>query len=197
MAYLPSGVFTSLHGRRLGLMLSRLVSPTRDGVFPMVAVSSVAASTAITASSTETAFSTGSYTLKKGTLEPGSIIRVRFQGIATSTNSTDTLQIKLYIGGLSGTAILTGTATDVADNAAFWGEANIVIRTIGATGTLVASGMHSIVPAATNVAVPVYTLTASTTVDTTADQAVTVSGKWSSTNAGNSCRLDMFTVEIV
>lgn len=197
MAYVPSGVFTSLHGRRLGLMIGRLVSPTRDGVFPMVGYASAAASAALTASSTETAFSTGSYTVKKGTLDPGSIIRVRFQGIATATNSTDTLQIKLYIGGILGTAILTGTATDVADNAAFWGEANIVIRTIGASGTFVANGSHSIVPAATNVAVPVYALTASTAIDTTVDQVVAVSGKWSTTSASNSCRLDMFTVELV
>lgn len=154
----------------------------------------VAASAALTASSTETLV--GSLSIPANTLVAGSVIKFRFQGIATATNSSDTLTIKAYIGGLAGTAVLTGTATDATNNDIFTGEGMIVIRTAGANGTLVAVGSSNIVPAATGVAVPVYQITASTAVDTTAAQVVGVSAKWSTTSASNSCRLDIFCVEI-
>lgn len=160
-----------------------------------VVYSSTAASTALTGSSTETLLDT-SYSIPASTLVAGSVIKVRFQGIATSTNSTDTLTVKLYIGGLSGTAVLTGTATDVANNNIFTGEAMIQIRTAGSSGTMVAIASGSIVPAATRVAVPVYQNTASTTIDTTAAQVVGVGAQWSTTSGSNSCRLDIMVVEI-
>lgn len=160
-----------------------------------VVYSATAASTALTASSTETLLDT-SYSIPANTLVAGSVIKVRFQGIATATNSTDTLTIKLYIGGLAGTAVLTGTATDVANNDIFTGEALIQVRTAGASGTMVAVASGNIVPAATRVAVPVYQITASTTLDTTAAQVVGVGAKWSTTSGSNSCRLDLMVVEI-
>jgi hypothetical protein len=155
---------------------------------------SVAASAAHAASTTETLFDT-QYSIPANTLVAGSVIKVRFQGIATATNSTDTLTVKLYIGGLSGTAILTGTATDATNTDIFTGEALIQIRTAGASGTLVAVASGNIVPAATRVAVPVYQITASTTIDTTAAQVIGVGADWSTTGA-NSARLDIMVVEI-
>jgi hypothetical protein len=97
---------------------------------------------------------------------------------------------------LSGTAILTGTATDVANDDIFTGEALIQIRTAGGSGTLVAVGSMSIVPAASGTAVPVYQIVASTSIDTTAAQVVGVGADWSTNNAGNSARLDIMAVEI-
>lgn len=154
-----------------------------------------AASTAITASSTETAFSTN-YTIPANSLRAGSVIKVRFQGIATATNSTDTLTIKLYIGGLTGTAIFTSSATDATNNDIFSGEGIIVIRTIGSSGTFVASGSYTKVEGASGTASRVDFITASTAIDTTTSKLVTASGTWSSTNAGNSCRMDIFSVEV-
>lgn len=154
----------------------------------------VAAGTALTGSSTETLL--GSYSIPANTLAAGTVIKVRFQGIATATNSSDTLTVKLYIGGLSGTAVLTGTATDATNNDIFTGEVLIQIRTAGASGTLVAVASGNIVPAATGVAVPVFQITASTAVDTTAAQVIGVGGKWSTTSGSNSCRLDILVVEI-
>lgn len=155
----------------------------------------VAAGTALTASSTETLL--GSYSIPASTLKAGTVVKVRYQGIATATNSTDTLAVKLYIGGLSGTALLTGTATDVANNNIFAGEALIQIRTDGASGTFVAVGTHTDVHAASGTATHgICEITASTTVDTTAAQVIGVSGTWSTTSGSNSCRLDILVVEI-
>jgi hypothetical protein len=160
-----------------------------------VVYNAVAASAAHTATTDEALFDK-QYSIPANTLKAGSVVKVRFQGIATGSNSTDTLTIKLYIGGLSGTAVLTGTATDATNNDVFTGEAMICIRTAGASGTLVAVASGNIVPAATRVAVPVYQITASTAIDTTAAQVVGVGIDWSTNNAGNTARLDIMVVEI-
>lgn len=161
-----------------------------------VVYSSVAASAAHSNTTTEALFDK-QYSIPANTLVAGSVIKVRYQGIATATNSSDTLLIKLYIGGLSGTAILTGTATDVADNNIFAGEALIQIRTAGASGTLVAVGTHTDVPAASGTATHGITeITASTTIDTTAAQVIGVGADWSVASASNSARLDIMVVEI-
>jgi len=154
-----------------------------------------AASTAISASSTETAFDTN-YTIPANTLRAGSVIKVRFQGIATATNSTDTLTIKLYLGGLTGTAIFSSSATDAVNSDIFAGEAIIVIRTIGATGTFVASGNFTKVEGASGTATRVDAIVASTAIDTTTSKLVTASGTWSTTSGSNSCRMDIFSVEV-
>lgn len=161
-----------------------------------LAYANVAASTAHTNTTTEALFDT-KYSIPANTLKAGSVIKVRFQGIATATNSTDTLTIKLYIGGLAGTALLTGTATDVANNNIFAGECTIIIRTIGASGTFVAVGTHTDVPAASGTAAhDICEITASTAIDTTAAQVIGVGADWSVADAGNSCRLDIMVVEI-
>jgi hypothetical protein len=155
-----------------------------------------AASAAHTATTDEALFDV-QYSVPANTLIAGSVIKVRYQGIATATNSTDTLTVKLYIGGLAGTALLTGTATDVANNNIFAGECTLVVRTAGASGTFVAVGTHTDVPAASGTAAHSITeITASTTIDTTAAQVIGVGVDWSTTNAGNSCRLDLLLVEI-
>lgn len=154
-----------------------------------------AASSAHT-NTTDAALFDKTYSIPANTLVAGSVVKIRFQGIATATNSSDTLTIKLMIGGVSGTALLTGTATDVADNNIFCGEFTLVVRTSGASGTCVGVGSHSDVPAASGTAVPVYEILASTTIDTTAAQQIGVWADWSVANAGNSARLDILTVEI-
>lgn len=159
--------------------------------------SNTAASAAHTNTTTEALFDK-QYSIPANTLWAGAVIKIRYQGIATATNGTDTLLVKLYLGGLSGTALLTGTATDVADNNIFAGEATVVIRTIGASGTFVAVGTHTDVPAASGTATHGITeITASTAIDTTVAQVIGVGADWSVANAGNSARLDILTVEIV
>lgn len=197
-------IVTSIEGRRFGIdRYGRLIINHSTGLLgsagnfriPYLAYSNVAASTAISNLTAETAFDT-SHSIPANSLQPGEVIRVRFQGIATSTNSTDTLLIRLRIGGVAGTALLTGTATDVANNNIFAGEAQITIRTIGASGTFVAVGTHTEVPAASGTAVHDITeITASTTIDTTAAQVINATATWSVASSSNSCRMDVFTVE--
>lgn len=165
-----------------------------NAVSKMVYVNT-AASTAISNTASETAFD-ASYTIPANSLRAGDVIKVRYQGIATATNSTDTLLVRLRIGGLSGTALLVGTATDVANNNVFGGEFTLIVRTVGSSGTVVGVGTHVEAPAASGTASQAtMEILGSTTLDTTADQAVVVTATWSVANAGNSCRLDVMLVE--
>lgn len=160
-----------------------------------VAYRNVAASTAHSDTTTEALFDT-QFSIPANTLKAGSVVKIRFQGIATSTNSSDTLTIKLYIGGLSGTAILTSSATNATNDDIFEGDAIIVVRTAGASGTFVATGSFTKVEAASGTATRVSAITASTAIDTTAAQVVGVGADWSVASSSNSCRLDIMVVEI-
>lgn len=155
-----------------------------------------AASTAISNSTVEALFST-QYSIPANTLVAGSLIKVRFQGIATATNTTDTLAIKLYIGGLAGTALISIAATDVANNDVFTGEYELIVRTAGASGTMAGVGTFKSIPAAEGTMTVKDDILASTTLDTTAAQVVGVSATWSVASASNSVRLDFMRVQIL
>lgn len=155
------------------------------------------AGTALTNSTTRTALA--SYTIKAGTLRAGSRIRVRAHVIATSTNSTDTLLLDIG-GAVGGTpaALCSSSAVDVANNDIGYFDLDIVIRTIGASGTLVIGGgqyTKTLAQLDTAVAKPFFL--ASTTVDTTADIVLGIYGTWSVASASNSCRADVFNVDVI
>ena len=147
-----------------------------------------AASAAVTNTTTETAFDKTAI-FPAGSLNEGDVLQIFAQGIATATNSTDTLKAKLYIGS---TAICDTGALDVANNDIFIIDAKVIIRTTGASGTLIGAGWGYIgTPGTANVK---PFLLASTAVDTTAAQTISAKATWSVANAGNSCRLDMLSV---
>lgn len=151
--------------------------------------SSVAASANITNTSAETAFDI-SYTIPANTLKAGDVLQIRAFGLAPTTNSTDTLIIKVKIG----TSILVTSATvDVADADMFVADCTLSVRTAGASGTTVASGLIVL-------GVPITATTrggslASATLDTTATQAITVTATWSVASTSNIVRLDQLAVQ--
>lgn len=156
-----------------------------------VLYTNVAASAALTASSTETAFDK-SFTVPANQLQIGDTVRIRGQVIASATNSTDTLTVKVYIGGIAGTLLASSGALDVANSDICVFDVLLTVRTIGATGTFVASGLMTIgVPGTATVKTFAV---ASTTIDTTATQQIAVSGQWSTTSGSNSCRLDQLLI---
>lgn len=155
----------------------------------------LAAGTAHTSTTTEALI--GSYSIPANTLVAGSVIEVEYQGIATAATNSDTLTVKLYIGGLTGTALLTGTATNATTNDIFSGKCTVVIRTAGTSGTLVATGHHTDAPAASGTAtIGIAEVTASTAINTQAAQVIGVGADWSTADVNNSCRLDVLVVKI-
>lgn len=173
------GIVTSL-GKGIGSHLLK--------VGGLLAVA-LAAGTAVTNTTVET--TSHSETLAANELDAGTTLEIECQGIATATNGTDTLTVKLYIGA---TVIATVAATDVANNDIYHIRATVVIRTAGAGGTLVATGFVSNL-AADGTAVSKPFKLASTAIDTTAAQIVAVKHTWSVANAGNSSRNDVFVIK--
>lgn len=158
----------------------------------------VAAGTALTNTTDETALST--FTIPANTLVAGSTIRVRAAGIATATNSTDTLTVQLKLDTSataigSAESIVTTGATDVANNDIYEIDACIVVRTAGSSGTAVAVG--TFVPMDAPATSRQSVLKASFTIDTTSANVLQITGDWSVANTGNSCRSDIFVVDIV
>jgi len=151
----------------------------------------VAASAAHTNTTTAADFDK-SHSIPANTLRVGDIIRIRGQAIATATNSTDTLTLLLTVGGVT---IATTGAVDVANGDIGYFECDVVVRTIGASGTIVAAGVQALGVPGTVTAKPF--LLASSTLDTTAAAVVAVNADWSVANAGNSARLDVLNVEII
>lgn len=147
-----------------------------------------AASTAVSNTTSETAFDK-SITVPANTVQVGDTFRITGQVIATSTNSTDTLNVKLKIGS---TVIVATGALDATNNDVAVFFADVTIRTVGASGTLIAFGMATIGPVASATQKPFYL--ASTAIDTTADMTITVTATWSAASASDSCRLDGLTV---
>jgi predicted RecA/RadA family phage recombinase len=152
------------------------------------------ASNSVTNTITETAFNK-SVTIPANRLKKGDVIRVRGQGIVTNQNATDTLTIQLKLGGTAGVQIVTTGAIDPATNDIFYIEADLVVRTVGVAGTIVATGLQALGTPGTVTGKPF--LKASTLVDTTITQDLIVSATWSAASAANIVRLDVFDVELL
>lgn len=196
-------ILTSLHGRKIGISTAgRLIVNLPSGTQQILdgsVYTNTAASTAISNTATETMFDTFA-TINANTLSAGSLLRVRFQGIATATNGADTLAIKLYLatvttaGSIAGTTLLSLTATDVSNNDVFSGEYELIFRTVGSSGTMVGAGTYKSIPAAEGTMTIKDDILASTAVDTTAALYVGVSATWSAASSSNSARLDVMRV---
>jgi hypothetical protein len=154
----------------------------------------VAAGTAHTNSTTETALS--SYTIPANTLVAGSTIRCWAQGIATATNSSDTLTIFLRLGTSATTAsneaVFTSTSPDAVNNDVFALHAVIQVRTATTAVAMISYQDPDAVATA-----PKWLLKAEFAIDVTAANFLQCSADWSVANAGNSCRSDMFIVDVV
>jgi hypothetical protein len=152
----------------------------------------VAQSTAITNLTAETTFSNGTITIPANTLKAGDNIRIRGRVAFPTTNSTDTALIKLKIGS---TVIFATAATDVADADACVFDVLLTVRTVGASGTLVATGTFSIgVPGtATTRSISLV----STAIDTTAAASITVTCTWSVASTSNIAYLQQLAADLV
>lgn len=152
-----------------------------------------AASTAITGTQeADTAFDK-SYTIPANTLKAGTRIRIRACGVHTATTGTETHTMALKIGS---TTITSKASIDPANNDIFYFDIEVVIRTAGANGTMVATGVQAFGASGTAAAVAV--LLASTAIDTTVTKnvAVYIDRQTTATDT-DSARLDILAVDIL
>jgi hypothetical protein len=151
--------------------------------------SATTASAAITNTLTATAFS-NSYTIPANMLQAGDTIKIHTEGIITAHNASDTLTIQLLIGA---TVVATTGAVTNAANDEFVIDADIQIRTNGSSGTFVASGL--VVDGTPGTATAKSFLLASTTINTTTTQLISVVATWSAASSSDSVRMDQLDVQ--
>jgi hypothetical protein len=166
-----------------------------------VLYSTTAASTAVAGDTSGAQTGSGAtfdvgYTIPANSLQVGDVIHVKVAGRITAQNSTDTFKISIMLGSTA--VAITGTI-DAATDDIFVLETDLIIRTIGASGTFVADGYGFIGTAAAaasaaDIGAPTYL--ASTAIDTTTTNALTAKALISVNSSGNSCRVDQFIVSL-
>lgn len=147
----------------------------------------VAAATVITNSTAELTFDQF-YTIPAGLLKAGMTVKVRAVVVCPSTNSTDTLTLRLYFNG---TGVVASAAVDVANNDVGVLDMDVIIRTDGASGTFVGGGTSNLAGTTKNGAL------GSTAVDTTAAVICKCTAQWSAASASDQARLDIFDVQLI
>lgn len=151
----------------------------------------VADSASVTNTTTETTFSTCTKTIDGATLQAGDVIEVVFRAHCVATNSTDTLNLKLYLGTEE---ICATGAVDVANSDIGFIHAWITVRTLGASGTISATALTALGVPGTAAALPRRKDQA--TEDISGDIAITVKATWSVANACNDVIAEDFHVFI-
>jgi hypothetical protein len=160
-----------------------------------------AASTAVTGTTETLAiFDNASRTIGANVLKVGTTFRIRAHGIFTATTGAETLVIGFAFGGSS---VMVSGDLDPADNGIWSAEAEFCVRAVGATGTMVGSGLvrHGLRAAAataTHVLATGTTTTTTVTIDTTgANVAAVYVDRQAAATDTDSCRCDRFVFEIV
>lgn len=149
---------------------------------------SVADSAAITNLTAETDFDK-SFALSANDLAVGDVLHIRALVSVPAQNSTDTLNVKLYIGTV---AIAATGAVDVATGDEALIDAYVVVTAVGASGNVRGSGLTAEgVPG--TVTGKAFIL-APTALDTTVANTIKATATWSVANAGNQAVLKSLTV---
>ena len=152
----------------------------------------LAAGTALTNSTTETVL--GSYEIPANGLQAGKVYTMSGAIVATATNSTDTLRIRVRVGPttLTGTVVADSGAVDVANGDVVAWSLTATVRNTGSASVVIVSGFCT-APGAEGTATARVAFE-SLSLDSAAAQKIEATGVWSVANAGNSCRCDSFIV---
>jgi hypothetical protein len=181
-AITASGAITTTQGVASG------TARTVGGVIASVQGSAVTTTNAETVSA--------SVTLPANMIGLGTVIDIYARVRATATNSTDTLLPRLRFGTttLTGTALITSTATDVANDDTQWLQFRLVgLAAAGAAAAVVGSGTY-VEPAGTTVKSAKLN---TTNFATNGALLIEVTLTWSTNNAGNSAIVECLVVEAV
>lgn len=175
-----------------------------------------ASGTAIASSTTETILFPN-VTIPANYMQDGRVLRIRAVG-AYGTTGTPTLIFSLRWGGVAGTVLAksstitttSGTGGGASMTALWTLDAFIQVRSNGSSGTLMSNGevilYNSANPTSgtvTNYGLPAVLASGSTggttpvavTADLTADTALSLTATWGTSNAANSIRGDIYTIE--
>jgi len=146
----------------------------------------------------QTRTASASFTIPANTLKEGDVIRVRGHMHATAQSGSITQKHDIGFGA-AGEAITTGTATAVAAGNVSYFDMEFTCRLAGSGGKFIASGHYTKAPAAVDTAVPKpFCSITELSIDTTSAIIVGLYNTFgASALAGDTCRAEAFTVEIL
>ncbi len=132
-------------------------------------------------------------------MRPGNVFRIKARAKFSNT-ATPTLLLGIYYGGVAGTKLCAIGATTTTVSAVNWPidvEAIVTCRSVGSSGSVVASGFVDLATSLTAVTrIPMdASAVAAVTVDTTAQKALTLGAQWSANSSSNTLTVVQFFVE--
>lgn len=184
-------VYSASAGGNVKVLLDNLPGGGGGGSLAYVNVS-VPAGNTVANTGTETAFAS-TYTIPANALQQGSVINIKAAGIYSTDAVPPTLRVRVKLG--STTILDSGamTLSAVAD-AGWWIDGQAAIFTGGAAGDLDAQGLIVLnTGAGTSLAVNLEN-TAPISIDTTANQAVTISVEWGTADADNTITMRQMAI---
>lgn len=138
----------------------------------------------------------GSLTLIGGALTVGDVIRVRAQGYhSTKASAAGTLTLRVHFGATEIVATAAVTVTNALSNRGWSLETDITIRSTGATGTVFGQGLVRVFTSNSAASFWEMVETATTTVDFTADPAISVTAQWGTADTDNTITCTGLVIE--
>ena len=152
-----------------------------------------AASSTITNTTTETAFST-TFSIPANRLRVGSVLRLRARASVSSGDGTDTLTLRARLTNAAGTLLGEGPAVDVTNGGGDVGDIDLemIVRTLGGGGTMMTSGKIGLLTAVKSTG-----SAGAVTIDTTAANVLVITAQWSAASASNIVAMDGGSLQIV
>ena len=135
------------------------------------------------------------FTIPANSLFPGAALRVRASG-RHSTTGTPTLTFGLYYGGTGGVALAATAAITCGSgvtNLTWSAMFEVVVRSIGTSGTVMAIG--NVTGVGSSIAFAPASAPAVATIDTTAAKTLDLCATWSASSASNTITCHSFLVE--
>lgn len=177
------GLYVALEaGSADGAIIEAIPLPAGSG--SRVLYANLADSAEVENTTTETAFDK-SKTIDGASLKVGDVLEIIASANVVDNNSTDTLTLKLYVGTEE---IISTGAVDVADGDVGFIHAFVVVRVVGSSGKISATGVHGLGVPGTVTAKPF--MKAEATEDISGDVAITVKATWSVAHADNEVELE-------
>ena len=152
-----------------------------------------AASSTITNTTTETAFST-TFSIPANRLRVGSVLRLRARASVSSGNSTDTLTLRARLTNAAGALLGEGPAVDVTNGGGDVGDIDLemIVRTLGGGGTMMTNGKIGLLTAVKSTGSE-----GAVTIDTTVANVLVITAQWSVASASNIVAMDGGSLQIV
>lgn len=142
----------------------------------------------------ETAFAS-TFTIPGDDLAVGDVLRLTLRGVFGTDVVAPTLQVKGYAGAVALFDTTAITLVAAQTNEGWMTQIDVIVTSIGVTGTLEVQGQITLTTAPLVAVVTPVKATAAVTVDTTTNEALTVTVTWGTANAANTVTLRQWVLE--